>query len=208
MQQNASPSNSNVHTLSELQRSEPERCLECDGLENGRTSCMLLVRCMFHQTGECVQDQEHDSRRGAAWHRVCCKAVLGVNLRAREPIVCARHERQARFHLHGSQAATYVVMTVPGFQNFQEDVGAPDPDLDPDDDDDSSYDDDDDDSSYDDDGPDLFSQPEPSSPLAARPHARQAHQATQQGISRQRSRVGSSASPQRAGESVARVGSG
>ena len=84
-----------------------ERCVECNGFE---TDINPFVRCMFHADGCCVQ--EDDSKRGAAWHRSCCR----TKPRKGEAIVCYRHEAQARFQLANS-GQTYMSIPVPGFED-------------------------------------------------------------------------------------------
>ena len=91
----AAPSGSgSVVTLANLRVSEEQedRCAICDG--KGVSGVNELVRCGFGD-GCCIQELG-DAPRRACWHAACAPKLCG---KQGQHVVCARHEKDARFKL-------------------------------------------------------------------------------------------------------------
>ena len=91
----AAPSGSRgVVTLSDLSQSAEEeaRCAICG--EVGVPGINELLRCGFGD-GPCIQEEGEAPRR-ACWHAGCSPELRNWHGR---PVVCARHEKDARFQL-------------------------------------------------------------------------------------------------------------
>ena len=85
---------------------------------------------------DCIQDEDGPPRR-ARWKRSCVlKRALDrkgnkVKLRRGEPVVCARHELEARFRLNAGNSgppSKYVPLTIACFNNNEFDPRVPDDD--------------------------------------------------------------------------------
>lgn len=105
---------SQIATLADLEQ-EDDRCEECDGLH---TQMLPLTRCYLSEKGDCVQDDD-GCTHAAAWHHQCVP-----NAKPSDILVCARHERDARFRLDGT-SKKYVVVPVTGYEELDPGLSTP-----------------------------------------------------------------------------------
>jgi hypothetical protein len=96
------PTHKRVTTLDDVQTTEI-KCEECNGFD---VSTNPLIRCMFYDEGECVEEEDGE-KRGAAWHSGC---VTGATKKS--TFVCTRHEGGARFKLCGSGRKYFLIPVV------------------------------------------------------------------------------------------------
>ena len=105
-----------VTTLSDLPPSEAsERCAICEG--ESVPGINELVRCRFGD-GCCIQELGESTAQRACWHVACAP-----ELKAPRPqhVACARHEADARFHLHVNltrdRQQKYVVLPLASYKD-------------------------------------------------------------------------------------------
>ena len=127
-----------IMTMADVQSDDDEenRCQICKGIifeDDDELTCWFAKK---FGRNDCIQDEDGPPRR-ARWKRSCVqkrgKDRKGnkVKLRRGEPVVCARHEYEARFWLNAGNSGPplkYVPLPIACFNNNEFDPRVPDDD--------------------------------------------------------------------------------